>query len=201
MHVPSSRHDLPWDVLLVGGAAGTGKTNISYHLARYFDIGITEIDDIHTALATLTTPEQQPILHYWETQPDAVTMSAKEILELHISVARVLQPALKAVIANHIEEKTPVVLEGDYLLPELLDSATFDANRVRAVFLYEPDEGQIVQNFLLREPEEGEQTGRARVSWLFGKWLKEACERCGVAALSARPWESLLERVVGELNL
>ena len=43
---------IPWDVLLIGGAAGTGKTSVSYRLARHFDVGITEVDDIHTALST-----------------------------------------------------------------------------------------------------------------------------------------------------
>ena len=153
----------------------------------------------------LTTPEQQPTLHYWETHPDAMNMSAEQVLDLHISVARVLQPALKAVITDHIEEKTPIVLEGDYLLPELLtqqaDDTAWNVDRVRAVFLYEPDEAQLVKNFLSREPDESEQTGRAHVSRLFGEWLREECGRCGVTALPARPWESLLERVISELSL
>lgn len=199
----SLQHNLPWDALLIGGAAGTGKTSVSYRLAQHFDVGITEVDDLHTVLSILTTPEQQPTLHYWETHPNVTSMSAEEILELHISVARVLTPALKAVVANHIEERTPIVLEGDYLLPELLtqkaNGSAWDVSCVRAIFLYEPDEAQIVKNFLAREPDEGEQTGRAHISWLFGEWLKKECERCGVIALPARPWESLLERVIDEL--
>lgn len=204
MHLHPSRRDLPWDALLIGGAAGTGKTSISYRLARHFDVGITEVDDLHIALSSLTTPEQQPVLHYWNTHPDAVNMSAQEILDLHISVARVLKPALKAVITDHIEEKTPLVLEGDYLLPELLaqkaNGIAWDVSRVRAVFLYESNEAQIVKNFLSREPEEGEQTGRAHISRLFGDWLREECERRGVTALPARPWESLLDRVIAAIN-
>jgi 2-phosphoglycerate kinase len=189
-----------WDVLLIGGASGTGKTGVSYRLARHFDVGITEVDDFHIVLETMTTPQQQPILHYWNTNPEAHQLSAEQILELHISVGRVMLPALSAVIANHIETQTPVVFEGDYILPELMNqrshSSSLEAGRVRAVFLYELDERQIVRNFYLREPEAGEQAGRARVSWLYGQWLKNECERHGLKALPARPWETLLDRIV-----
>ena len=107
--------NLNWDVLLIGGASGVGKTNVSYRLARYFDVGITEVDDFHIVLERMTTPEQQPILHYWETKPESVQLSVEQILELHISVGRVMLPALEAVIANHIETHTPIILEGERL--------------------------------------------------------------------------------------
>ncbi|MEM8863424.1 MAG: hypothetical protein AAGD96_34380 [Chloroflexota bacterium] len=157
-----------WDVLLIGGASGAGKTHISFPLARHFDVGVTEVDDFHTVIESMTTPDQQPVLLYWKTKPEAVQLSAEQILELHISVSRVILPALAAVIANHVEAQTPVILEGDYILPELVAQKSHgisqEEGRVRAVFLYEPDEKQIQRNFLLREPEEGEQAGRAHVS-------------------------------------
>lgn len=188
-----------WDVLLVGGASGTGKTSVSYRLARRFDVGITEVDDLHIVLERLTTPEQQPVLHYWRTNPEAAHLSAEQILELHIAVSRVLSPAIKAVIANHLEAQTPIVLEGDYLLPEIMarqeEAKLPKTERVRGVFLYEPDEMQILQNFSLREPDEGEQAGRARVSWLYGQWLKDECQRLGLVALPSRPWDTLLDRI------
>jgi 2-phosphoglycerate kinase len=193
--VSKNRH--PWDVLLLGGPSGVGKTSVSYALARYFDVGITEVDDLHIAAERLTTPEQQPILHYWSTHPQAIHLSAENILELHISVCRVLSPVIRAVVANHIETRTPIVLEGDYLLPELMvqDEAEEPTTRLRSVFLYEPDETQIIRNFAVREPNVAEQTKRARVSWLFGQWLADECQRLGLAALPTRPWDTLLERI------
>src|SRR2546423_141621 len=81
-------------------------------------------------------------------------------------------PGLEAVIANHLESKTPVVLEGDFIHPALAAQTTFagmpNGGQVRALFLYEEDEGQLVENFLQREPEQGPQATRARVSWLYG---------------------------------
>lgn len=183
-----------WDVLLIGGPSGTGKSRLSQGLAQQFGVGLTEVDDLHLVLETMTTPEQQPMLHYWNTHPEAQQFSAEQILELHISVGRVLLPALSAVIDNHLESQAPVILEGDYLLPELIAQNGFLSDRVRAVFLYEADEKQIVQNFYEREPEDGEQTGRAHVSWLFGQWLQQECERYSLMSLPARPWHTLFER-------
>lgn len=191
----------PWDVLLVGGAAGTGKTSVSYALARHFEVGITEVDDLHLVLETLTTPAQQPLLHYWRTKPDSVEMTAEQIVELHIAVGRVLLPALAAVCANHIESQTPIILEGDYILPEILaqPSPAFNQARVQAIFLHEADAAQIAHNFLTREPEGGEQAGRARVSQLFGEWLRAECGRYTLHALPARPWHTLFGRILQTL--
>ena len=53
-----------WQVLLIGGASGSGKTSVSYRLANHFNVGITEIDDFQVILERMTTPEQQPELHW-----------------------------------------------------------------------------------------------------------------------------------------
>ena len=34
-----------WEVLLLGGASGVGKTQVGYRLAHHFAVGITEVDD------------------------------------------------------------------------------------------------------------------------------------------------------------
>lgn len=189
----------PWDVLLIGGASGVGKTSVSYRLARQFDVGIAEIDDLYITLEALTTPEQQPAVHYWRTHPEAARLPAQGILDLHLAVCRALAPAVEAVAANHVESRAPIVLEGDYLLPETVarwratQSPLFD--RVKAIWLIEPDKDQITRNYAEREPDGGDQSGRAHVSGLFGIWLQEECVRHGLTALLVRPWETLIERI------
>ena len=193
-----------WQVLILGGPSGAGKTAISYRLARYFDVGITEIDDFQVLLERMTTPEQQPALHFWRTHPAPHLLSAEEIMKQGLQVGRVMSTGLEAVIANHLESNAPVLLEGDFVHPSLAAQTSFgdepNDGRVRAVFLYEEDEQQLVANFSLREPESGSQNTRARVSWLYGQWLKRECERYGVPALPARPWETVFERVVAAVS-
>jgi 2-phosphoglycerate kinase len=185
-----------WTVLLIGGASGTGKTSVGYRVAQHFGVGITEVDDFQVILEKMTTPEQLPALHFWDTHPNPMSLSAEEIFEQGLEIGEVLTPALEAVIDNHIEEQQPILLEGDFIHPSL---ATYH-EQVRAVFLYEPDESQILANYLQREPEDGPQEFRARVSWLKGKWLKQEADRLGMTVLRSRPWDTLFDRLLVSLE-
>jgi 2-phosphoglycerate kinase len=193
-----------WEVLLIGGASGCGKTSISYRLAHHFGIGITEADDIFVAIMQMTTPAQQPLLHLWDTEPETHHWPAERILEHFIAVCRQVVPAYDAVVGNHLEGSVPLVLEGDYLLPAFASQKEFNGfpneGRVRSIFLHEEDEEQFVRNYLLREPENGRQEGRARVSWLHSQWLVEQVAQHGGMVISARPWQTGFERVLEALQ-
>lgn len=185
-----------WQVLLLGGASGTGKTSISYRLAHHFGVGITEVDDFQIVLERMTTPMEQPILHRcWG--PEAARLSPEQIVELQIAVVETPTPALEAVVDNHIKTNTPIILEGDYILPSLASRcpATADRGGVRAVFLHEPDETQLQRNFSYRDVDGEEQRHRARVSWLFSQWLKAEAQRRSLPVVEARPWATVFDRV------
>jgi len=95
----STRRD--WQALLIGGASGVGKTSVSYRLAHHYAVGITEVDDFQVILERMTTPEQQPILHYWRTHPDeARRMDEEQQLAFMQGYSRVMAAALDLVIAN-----------------------------------------------------------------------------------------------------
>ncbi|MBI1279606.1 MAG: hypothetical protein GC179_15875 [Anaerolineaceae bacterium] len=193
-----------WDVLLIGGASGAGKTSISYRIAQYFGVGITEVDDFQEMLLRMTTPEQQPALHYWDTHPEAANLPAEKILEQGFELRAVLNEGLIAVIANHLESRTPIVLEGDFILPMLATREAYgdepNNGRVKAIFLMEPDVIQLQRNFLQREPAEGEQVKRAEVSWLYDRWLMQETTRLGVPTVLARPWEDVFERALAAIG-
>jgi 2-phosphoglycerate kinase len=190
--------DRAWDVLLIGGASGVGKTRLSYPLARHFGIGITPIDDFQTILEHMTTPEQQPVIHLFNVDPDAFfRMDDDGKLAHAISYTNVMAEPLEYVIANHLEERAPVLLEGDFLLPSLATRESFNGvpaeGRVRALIVHE-DEAQIARNY---EAREGEPQGdRARWSWNHSEWLRREAERLGIPALPARPWETVVERAI-----
>ena len=190
----------PWQVLLVGGASGVGKTSVSYPLARRYGAGLTEIDDFQVVLERLTTPEQQPELHFFRTRPDAWRrMDEEQRLAHAIRYAEALAGALELVIANHLGG-TPLVLEGDFLLPALAGRPAYDgvpaAGRVRALFLHE-DEEQLGRNYLAREGRP--QPGRARASWRYSEWLRREAERLGVPTIAARPWDTVVARACAAL--
>lgn len=191
-----------WDVLLIGGASGVGKTHVSYPLAHHFGVGLTEIDDFQVILERMTTPEQYPAIHAFNVDPDAFfRMDEEGKLAQAIAYATVMAEPLEYVIANHLDEGSAVVLEGDFLLPALAVRTSFNgvpaAGRVRALIVYEEDEEQITRNYLARE---GEPPGiRSRASWRHSEWLREEADRLGIPTLPARPWDTVIARAIALL--
>jgi 2-phosphoglycerate kinase len=188
-----------WDVLLIGGASGVGKTQVSYPLARHFGVGITEIDDFQVILEQMTTPELQPEIHFFPTNPDAFMQLDEEAkLAFAIRYSTVMAEPLEYVIANHLDGGSPIVLEGDFLLPALAVKERFNGipanGRVKSLFIYEPEEAQIDRNYLAREGEL--QPDRARPSWRHSEWIRQEADRLGLPALAARPWETVLARAI-----
>ena len=180
-----------WVVTLVCGASGAGKSSVARPLAARYGVPLTEADDIVTALQAITTPGQQPAVHFWATHPEARDWAPEQIAARHFEVAGALRPAYAAVIADHVEFGAPVVFEGDYLLPELAAEA---GTAVRAVVLDEQDEDQITANYRRREPAERQQRDRARVSALVSAELARRARSCGVPVVPARPWRDGLDR-------
>jgi len=179
-------------VTLVCGASGIGKSRAASALAARYGVPVCEADDIVTALKAMTTPGQQPYLHYWDTNPEAQSWPAGQIADLHFEVCEALRPAFAAVIADHVEYAAPVVMEGDYLTPDLVLALP---GAVRAVVLVEPDEGTLVANFGAREPHLDAQRHRARVSLLVGARLAAGAHALGAPVVPARPWADQVDRI------
>ncbi|MCK7621672.1 hypothetical protein MUU72_00750 [Streptomyces sp. RS10V-4] len=185
-----------WRVLVVGGASGMGKTGVGRALARRYGVPVVEVDDLVEALLAVTRPEHLPEVHVWRTHPEAAHQAPESVVERQIAIARALAPAIEAVVANHVGTDTPVILEGDYVLP----GPASLAGPVRAVFLHEDDEAQVAANYLRREPESGPQRHRARVSVRYGRWLAAQARAAGVPVLAPRPWEDLADRAAAEVQ-
>jgi len=190
-----------WDVLLIGGASGVGKTSVSYRLARHFGIGITAVDDFQIILEHMTTPVQYPAVHLFRTDPEAFfRMDEDEKVAHMVRYGSVMAEALERVIANHLEDDHPIVLEGDFILPTVAIQDVYagipNNGRVQGLFVHE-EEAQIARNYELREG--GEQSGRAQISWRNSEWLRVEAERLGVPTLAARPWETGFERALALL--
>jgi 2-phosphoglycerate kinase len=192
-----------WRVLLLGGASGVGKTSVSYRLARHFGVGLVEVDDFQAVLERMTTPEEQPELHFWRTRRDEWLRLDEEGRLAHtLRYGAVMADALEPVVANHLEGETPIVLEGDFILPSLAVRGSYREaaadGRVRAVFLYEQDEAQIARNYAAREGRE--QAGRARASWRYSEWLRSEAARLRLPAVAARPWDTVLARCIAAID-
>jgi len=204
LEMENSTNRRNWQVLLLGGASGVGKTSVSYRLAQYFGVNLTEVDDFQVVLEKLTTSEQLPLLHFWRTHWNEYSRWTEEAQLAHFVrvCTEVFAQALEAVIANHLESKVPLVLEGDFIIPALATLPTYNGipadGLVKALFLYEAEEAQIARNYQARENRE--QLGRARSSWLFSQWLRQECTQQNIPALAVRPWETILERAITTIS-
>jgi len=180
-----------WTVLLIGGASGTGKSSLAYGLAHFYGVSVLEIDDIMEAVKALTTKELLPAIHsdnFWDAGIDGN-------VSWLIDVSKELLPALKAVIDRHIEDNLPVIIEGDFIHPELL--AVFNDPKVKAIFVQE-DKEHIMRNYQSREGGDP-QHYRADISTGYGKWISDTCMNLGIGLIEARPWDTAVDRAVEHL--
>jgi 2-phosphoglycerate kinase len=58
-----SQTQSPWQVLLIGGSSGVGKTHVARQLAHHLSISLLLVDDVRLALQQATTPISHPALH------------------------------------------------------------------------------------------------------------------------------------------
>jgi 2-phosphoglycerate kinase len=206
-HAPASVGRSDWRVLLIGGHSGAGKSTVAERLARRHGTAWLMVDDLRLALqrsrAVLPTPEATAALHF-DKRPGWWRVPPERLWDAQIAVGEVLSPALEVVVENHVDQRLPVVLEGDGILPSLLARGPVRmrarGGRVRAVFVVEPDETALLTNILARGLEsvymtEVEVRAVVRARWLYGQWLTEQARRSGLPVLEPRPWETLADRI------
>ncbi|MEU9849412.1 AAA family ATPase [Streptomyces sp. NPDC047985] len=188
-----------WDILLIGGASGIGKSRLAARLAVEHAAFVVEFDDVVSAVEAMTTAEHHPAVHHFDDIPDTSRLPADEVLDLQIATARALEPAVLGVVDNRLTVDAPAVIEGDYLTPAAAATAVHrsagSGRRVRAVFLHEDDPDRITANYASREPGSGEQRHRAQVSADYSRWLADQAGRHGLPVVECRPWDSLVARV------
>jgi 2-phosphoglycerate kinase len=186
-----------WTVAVVCGASGVGKSSVALPLADRCGVTLGATDDIITALRTITTPHDQPLLHHWDTHPECRSWSPAQIADLHLSVSDAVLAGMRAVIADHLKYAVPVVLEGEHLVPEL---ATGFGDAVRAVVLDEPDADRIAANRRAREPDLDHHDFRAEVGVEIGARLAVRARGLGVPVVRPSPWQDGVARVLAALS-
>ncbi|MER7583853.1 AAA family ATPase [Kitasatospora sp. NPDC097691] len=197
--------DSPWDVLLIGGASGIGKSRAAARLAARHGAFTVEFDDVVAALQAATTAATHPGLHHFTGGNDTAdaAASAERVLELQIATAHALEAALLGVVRNRLTVDVPAIVEGDYLTPAAAARADAEAagqgRRVRTVFLHEGDPARIAANYAEREPDCGPQPERAAVSASYSHWLAAEAAAHALPVLDCRPYATLPERLAAAL--
>jgi len=197
---------MDWDILLIGGHSTSGKSTVAQHLGRRFGIPVTQVDDLRMLLQRATKPGQIEGLHHFQQPEDRLFLRSPEsLVEDHVRIATIMSHALEVVIAHHVFVKQPIIIEGDGILPSLAKTEVIDglavAGRIHSVFVI----GKTYQTFedacRMRWPgEPGPHTKNWRqLAWRYGQWMREECQRQGVAVIDSSPWETLEQRVLAAL--
>jgi len=185
--------DRNWTVLFIGGASGTGKSSLAYEIARFYGVNVLEVDDVHLSVKTVTTKENFPAIHYWSTGIDWKDIGVEGNVNWLIDVSKEMAPILKELANRHIEDKLPIIIEGDFVYPEF--TVSFENSEVKSIFVQETDKNHILQNYLLREGGDLQQY-RADISVAYGKWISDTCRRLGIRLIEPRPWDTVLSRTI-----
>ncbi len=198
---------VPWAVLLIGGASGVGKSTAAPTIAQRFGSSWLGVDDLRLAFerSHVTLPQGTEALYFFLETPNVGRLPPERLCKGLIGVGEVMSPAIEVIIESHVDHAAPIVIEGDSILPALLTRPSVQdraaGGRVRAVFVVEPDEGMVLANIVGRGRgmdgwSEEEVRIRARAYWLYGQWLAEEAHRHGLPVVEPRPWDTLSQRIV-----
>ncbi len=186
-----------WTVLLVGGSSGIGKSQLTRQLAKKYGAKIIEADDICNAVKAMTTADIYPAIHYWISDIDWTKIGVMENVDYLSKVSDELSPGLRKIVDNHLRTESPLIIEGDFISVEF--AASFNNPKVQAIYVYESEKSQIIENYLRREGG-APQDFRASISVAFGRKLQNDCDTYGVNIVESRPWNTLLDRVITRID-
>jgi 2-phosphoglycerate kinase len=180
-------------VLLIGGPSGVGKSTVAVQVAKRLGAAWLQVDDLRLALARCGVPV-----------PNADAVATFDAPGGLITLGDSMAPAIEVVIENHVDQRNPLVIEGEGILPSLFDRPSVRARatngHARAVFLYEADEDAHDANMQSRKVGLSRRA-HARKNFRYGEWLKEEAGPRGLPAVRARPWDTLADCILATSGL
>lgn len=190
-----------WEVLLIGGGSGTGKSYLARQLSEHFKVPLTEVDDIRISLQQIADKEKYPELFTFLDNPNYQNeMDENVFIQKLIGVGKVVWKSLKVLISKHAFLRETVIFEGDGIIPELLKE--IDLEKVKAIFLY--DDLESIKERQLKRNRHGKISETvekdALFAYTFNEVIRKQAEANGFTTIKASPIETLFDRVLKELE-
>jgi 2-phosphoglycerate kinase len=195
-------------VVLIGGASGTGKSTVAKTIARQLGIDWLQIDDLRLALqhSNVRLPDDKATeaLFFLERTDDVWQLPAERLRDGLISVGQAISDAIAIVIGNHIVQGDPVVIEGDSILPELVERddlrVHIETDQLRTVFLRSASVQELLDAMIERgrgvpDKSEPDLHRIAEMNWLYSQWLQREATARSIPVISSIPRETLPHRV------
>ena len=118
--------------------------------------------------------------------------------------------AIAIVVGNHIAQGDPVVIEGDGILPDIIDHPdlhTFvETGHLCAVFVMPESADELLRSMLTRgrgftsSGATPQARRMAEMNWLYSQWLEREALRRGIPIVRTQPWETLEVRILDSLS-
>lgn len=209
--------DSGWQVLLIGGSSGTGKTTLAKQIAQTERGSHLLVDDIRMAIQAVTTTTQLPDLHYFLQFDSLDNLSAEDFIEGFARIGGALTPALEAIVSHHlaVPEAGRIIIEGDGILPSSVSAMKLTGidgqeapklkDKLRVVFLVEDDENALLDNFVKRDRGFNQAVGETQRRyvnsiWHYGQWIKASASQYNWQVLNIRPFETLQQRILDTID-
>jgi 2-phosphoglycerate kinase len=188
--------------------SGTGKSTVAKAIARRQDADWLQVDDLRLALqwsdVRLPSTGATEALHFLEWTPDVWQQPAERLRDAMIAVGEAMKEAVAIVAGNHVVQGDPAVIEGDGILPSIVEQPElhehFVSGQLKVVFVAPTDRDELMRNMINRGrgvPDKCDADLRriAEMNWLYTAWLVREAEERSIPIVTTRPWESLADRI------
>ena len=187
-------------LLLIGGAAGAGKTTTARAVAKTLGAGWLQTDSMWIAMRQALPPgsPDRDALEI-DTHIRSGNSSPDELVTQHMAAAEVICRALPPVLEFELQTHDTLVCDGVWLLPSFAAGLSPDGIAVRFVLIHEPEAHEVKRAMRSRSTRPATTSWQARgaeMSWLFGNHLQSQAIEFGLPVVAARPRETLLHRVL-----
>lgn len=192
-------------LVLLGGVTGVGKSTVATQLAGRLGIShVMATDQVRQVVRAFFSHEFMPSVHHSSFDVSKALASLPPdpsgTVAGFVRQAQAIAPGLDAVVERAISDRTPMVVEGVHLLPEIPSGHLCErATTVRALIVVR-DEVEHRQHFHTR----GVQTLRAPERYLealdrirvLQEYLIDRAQAAGVPVIEAQGLEAMLRRVL-----
>lgn len=135
-----------YKVILVGGGTGVGKTTFTRYLSKKLGLSVLEVDDIRIVMQSMVSKGHT--LNLFADYTIYNKYNAEQVSLKHREVSLEVCKGLEIIINNHIVRDTPIIIEGDDILP--LFANQFSKEDVLSIFLYEDSEDRLRKRIIDR---------------------------------------------------
>jgi 2-phosphoglycerate kinase len=178
-------------ILLLGGAAGVGKTSIALEVAHRLGIGrVLSTDSIRQIMRLTLSPEIAPALHgssydaYKLVPPEA--LGDDPVIDGFRAQTAIVSVGVRASMDRALAENASIVIDGVAVVPGLIDVAAY-AGQAEVIFLVVAtlDPEAYANRFAKRAADESRRSAHRYLEHLDGilriqDHLLETAERYGI---------------------